>query len=97
MTNQLDIGHGMSLTFTKRSDETVPSDVWVNFKGEDGKSASFSIAAYAKKAAATGALIIAAGLRSWASDRINEFWAAKIAEEDAAREASDGGQFGMGA
>lgn len=93
MTNQLDIGHGMSLTFSKDVGKTVPIDVWINFKGEDGKSASISIAAYAER---TGA-VIGGGLRSWASDRINEYMAIIIAEEDAAREHADNGQFGVGA
>ncbi len=92
MSNRIDIGHGLVLNFTKKSDEKVPSDVWIQFWGSDGKSAAISIAAEAER---TGT-IIGAGLRSWASDRINEFWAQKIADEDAAREKSDNGQFGVG-
>lgn len=93
MNNRIDIGYGLALNFTKREAETVPSDVWLQFRGEDGKSAAISIAAEAER---TGH-IIGAGLRSWASDRINEHMAAKIAEEDAAQEKSDNGQFGVGA
>lgn len=93
MTNRIDIGHGLALNFTRKEGETVPSDVWVQFWGSDGKSAAISIAAEAER---TGH-IIGAGLRSWASDRINEYMAEKIAAEDAAREKSDNGQFGVGA
>jgi len=95
MSNVLDLGHGLSLTFTRdaTNDNAVPTDVWVNFRGEDGKAASISIAAYVEK---TGS-IIGGGLRSWASDRINEHMAAKIAEEDAAEERAAHGQFGVGA
>jgi hypothetical protein len=93
MSNRIEIGHGLALNFTSKEGETVPSDVWVQFWGEDGKSAAISIAAEAER---TGR-IIGAGLRSWASDRINEYMAAKIAEEDAQRERDDNGQFGVGA
>jgi hypothetical protein len=68
MTNRIDIGHGLALNFTSKADETVPSDVWLQFRGSDGKSAAISVAAAAER---TGP-IIAGGLRSWASDRINE-------------------------
>lgn len=71
MNNRIEIGHGLALNFTSVSGSTVPSDVWIQFWGEDGKSAAISIAAEANK---TGA-IIGAGLRSWASDRINEYMA----------------------
>jgi len=93
MTNAMNIGHGLRLNFTRKEGETVPSDVWIQFWGEDGKSAAISIAAEAER---TGN-IIGAGLRSWASDRINEHMAAKIADEDAKRERDDSGQFGVGA
>jgi len=93
MRNRIYIGHGLSLNFTRKDGETIPSDVWVQFWGDDGKSAAISIAAAAEQ---TGR-VIGAGLRSWASDRINEYMAAKIAEEDAQRERDDNGQFGVGA
>lgn len=93
MNNRIDIGHGLALNFTRRSGETVPRDVWIQFHGSDGKSAAISIAAEAEK---TGH-VIGGGLRSWAGDRIEEHMAAMIAEEDAARERSDNGQFGAGA
>lgn len=82
MSNRIEIGHGLVLNFTRKEGEAVPSDVWVQFWGADGKSAAISIAAEAER---TGH-IIGAGLRSWASDRIHEYMAAKIAEEDAKRE-----------
>jgi hypothetical protein len=93
MSNRIDIGYGLALNFTRKDGETVPSDVWIQFHGEDGKSTAISIAAEADR---TGH-IIGAGLRSWASDRINEYMTAKIAEEDAKREREDNGQFGVGA
>lgn len=93
MTNVIDIGYGMRLNFTTTSASTVPSDVWVQFWGDDGKSAAISIAAEAERVGG----IIGAGLRSWARDRIDEYMAAKIAAEDAERERQDGGQFGAGA
>lgn len=68
MTNRIDIGHGLALNFTHKEGETQPSDVWLQFHGSDGKSAAISIAAEAER---TGR-VIGAGLRSWASDRINE-------------------------
>lgn len=92
MSNRIDIGYGLALNFTCRAGETSPSDVWIQLHGSDGKSAAISIAAEAER---TGN-IIGGGLRSWASDRIEEHMAAKIAEEDAARERSDNGQFGVG-
>lgn len=75
MPNRIDIGHGLALNFTRREGETTPSDVWLQFWGSDGKSAAISIAAEAER---TGN-IIGAGLRSWASDRINEHMAEKPA------------------
>jgi hypothetical protein len=93
MTTTLEIRHGLKLNFTKKEGETLPSDVWICFTGSDGKSASISIAAYAQK---TGP-VTGGALRSWASDRINDYMAAKIAAEDAAREREDNSQFGVGA
>ena len=93
MSNRINIGHGLALNFTTKAGEAVPSDVWIQFHGEDGKSAAISIAAEAER---TGA-IIGGGLRSWASDRINEHMAARIATEEAAEEAAANGQFGVGA
>lgn len=93
MTNTIDIGHGLRLNFTRKAGEAVPSDVWIQFWGDEGKSAAISIAAEAER---TGP-VIGGGLRSWASDRINEYMAAKIAEEDAAQAKADNGQFGVGA
>jgi hypothetical protein len=91
--NRIDLGHGLALGFTCEESSTVPNDVWVQFHGEDGKSSAISIAAEAERMGG----IIGAGLRSWASDRINEYMTAKIAEDDAARECNDNGQFGVGA
>lgn len=93
MSNTIDIGHGLRLNFTCKTGETVPSDVWIQFCGDDGRSAAISVAAEAER---TGP-VIGGGLRSWASDRIDEYMAAKIADEDAAREKADNGQFGVGA
>ena len=93
MNNRIEIGHGLALNFTRKEGEAVPSDVWLQFLGEDGKSAAISIAAAAER---TGH-IIGAGLRSWASDRINEYQAAKIAAEEEAEQRSADGQFGVGA
>jgi len=93
MANRIDIGHGLALNFTTKDGSTLPSDVWVQFWGEDGKSAAISIAAEAERMGG----VIGAGLRSWASDRINEHMAEKIAEEEAAAERAANGQFGVGA
>src|SRR5215471_8574368 len=60
MANRIELGHGLVLNFTRKDGETVPSDVWVQFWGADGKSAAISIAAEAER---TGG-IIGAGLRS---------------------------------
>lgn len=93
MSNRIDIGHGLVLNFTRKAGETAPSDVWIQFWGSDGKSAAISIAAQIER---TGN-VIGAGLQSWASDRIVQHMAAIIAAEDAEREKSDNGQFGVGA
>lgn len=93
MSNRIEIGHGLALNFTRKDGETVPSDVWIQFCGEDGKSAAISIAAEAER---TGA-VIGAGLRSWASDRINEYMEAQIAAEEANEAELANGQFGAGA
>jgi hypothetical protein len=93
MSNTLEIGHGLKLNFTREAAKTLPSDIWIWFTGSDGKSAGISVAALAEK---TGT-IIGEGLRSWASDRINDHMAAKIAAEDGAREREDNSQFGVGA
>lgn len=74
MSNRIDIGHGLALNFTRNEGETIPSDVWIQFSGNDGKSAAISIAAEAER---TGS-VIGGGLRSWASDRINEHIATEI-------------------
>lgn len=93
MNNRIEIGHGLALQFTTTGGSTVPSDVWIQFQGEDGKAASISIAAMAERSGA----IIGGGLRSWAHDRIDQYMAAKIAAEDAAAEKAANGQFGVGA
>lgn len=93
MSNRIDIGYGLSLSFTRKDGESVPSDVWLQFSGTDGKSAAISIAAEAER---TGR-IIGAGLRSWASDRIEERMAAKIAEEETKEQRLANAQFGVGA
>jgi hypothetical protein len=49
MNNRIDIGFGLALNFTRKDGETVPSDVWLQFQGEDGKSAAISIAAEAER------------------------------------------------
>ena len=67
--NQIEIGHGLVLKFTWQVGDAVPSDVWVQFYGEDGKSAAISIAAQAERSGS----ITGAAMRSWASDRINEY------------------------
>lgn len=76
MNNRIEIGHGLVINLTSKEGESIPSDVWLQFYGSDGKSAAVSIAAEAER---TGS-IIGAGLRSWASDRINELMTAPSAD-----------------
>lgn len=77
MSNLVNIGHGMTLGFTKNN-ETGSRDAWLYFKSEDGKSASLSIAALAESRAG----IVGMALKEWARDRINERMAELIAEEE---------------
>lgn len=82
---------GLSLRFTQTSDGK--RDVWLNFVSvDDGKSCSLSIAAIADRSGS----IVGAALRGWASDRINDHLARKIAAEEAAQQIADNGQFGVG-
>lgn len=76
MSNRIEIGHGIALQFSRAETgdgNTTPTDVWVQFSGADGKSASVSIASLAERSGG----VIGAGLRSWASDRINEHLAGR--------------------
>jgi hypothetical protein len=68
-------------------------DVWLNFKSVAGKSVSLSVAALADRH--TGG-IIGNALREWASDRVGNYLATKLAEENAKQEHDDNGQFGAG-
>jgi hypothetical protein len=57
---------GLSLSFHHKSEEIIPSDLWLNFKARDGKSVSYSVAALAERSGH----VIGAALRAWAGDRI---------------------------
>lgn len=69
--SEVNIGHGITLNFTRKEGEASPSDVWIHLSGGDGKSATISTAAMAERMGG----VIGAGLRSWASDRINDHMA----------------------
>ena len=68
-------------------------DVWLHFKAADGMSCGLSIAALAEKSGP----LIGKALRSWASDRLEEHDAEKIAAEERMQEITDNSQFGVGA
>lgn len=48
MSNLIDLGHGLSLSFDHQGGETI-RNVWLHFKAQSGKSASISIANFADR------------------------------------------------
>lgn len=92
MSNLIDLGHGLSLSFDRQGGETI-RNVWLHFKAQSGKSASISIANFADRNNG----IAGAAIRDWGSDRIGEHMVEAIAEEEAREEALANGQFGVGA
>ena len=90
MSNYLTLSHGLSLTFTREANGS--QDVWINFKSEEGKAASLSVAAMAER----NGTIIGNALKAWALDRLEEYHAEKIKEEEEKEEKLADGQFGAG-
>ena len=65
MSDAIELGHGLSISFTKNTETGAP-DVWLNFHSR--RKASLSIAALAD----TKRGIIGGALLDWAGDRLNE-------------------------